>query len=102
MGNRPALRASATSGRPHHGPGGWATLPGDPSPHLLAEDAAFVRRRASQPVRERRPHAVGRLLDGEPAGRCRAFSELTIRTLLVNHRRLEREDLDEDFDVPAT
>ncbi len=29
-------------------------------------------------------------------------SELTIRTLLVNHRRLEREDLDEDFDVPAT
>ena len=26
-------------------------------------------------------------------------SELTIRTLLVNHRRLQREDLDEDFDV---
>ena len=28
-------------------------------------------------------------------------SELTIRTLLVNHRRLEREDLDEDFNVAA-
>ena len=28
-------------------------------------------------------------------------SELTIRTLLVNHRRLEREDLDEDFEVAA-
>jgi hypothetical protein len=28
-------------------------------------------------------------------------SELTIRTLLVNHRGLEREDLDEDFDVAA-
>jgi hypothetical protein len=28
-------------------------------------------------------------------------SEWTIRTLLVNHRRLEREDLDEDFDVAA-
>lgn len=26
-------------------------------------------------------------------------SELTIRTLLVNHRRLERDELDEDFDV---
>lgn len=26
-------------------------------------------------------------------------SELTIRTLLVNHRRLEREELDEEFDV---
>jgi len=25
-------------------------------------------------------------------------SELTIRTLLVNHRRLEREELDEEFD----
>lgn len=28
-------------------------------------------------------------------------SELTIRTLLVNHRRLEREDLDEDFEISA-
>jgi len=28
-------------------------------------------------------------------------SELTIRTLLVSHRRLQREDLDEDFDVAA-
>ncbi|MBF0375785.1 MAG: hypothetical protein HQL39_20550 [Alphaproteobacteria bacterium] len=28
-------------------------------------------------------------------------SELAIRTLLVNHRRLERDELDEDFDVAA-
>lgn len=28
-------------------------------------------------------------------------SELTIRTLLVNHRRLEREDLDEEGDIAA-
>jgi hypothetical protein len=28
-------------------------------------------------------------------------SELTIRTLLVNHHRLEREDFEEDFDVVA-
>ncbi len=28
-------------------------------------------------------------------------SPLTIRTLLVNHSRLEREELDRDFDVAA-
>ena len=28
-------------------------------------------------------------------------SEITIRTLLVNHNRLEREELDLDFDVMA-
>ncbi len=28
-------------------------------------------------------------------------SELTIRTSLVNHHRLEREELEEDFDVKA-
>jgi hypothetical protein len=28
-------------------------------------------------------------------------SEMTVRTLLVNHKRLERDDLDEDFEVAA-
>lgn len=28
-------------------------------------------------------------------------SDMTIRTLLVNHRRLEREELDGDFDIAA-
>jgi hypothetical protein len=47
--------------------------------------------------------AVDRMLDGDYSGEAQQdaaehfqVSELTIRTLLVNNRRLEREELDED------
>jgi hypothetical protein len=34
----------------------------------------------------------------EDVAECFQVSEWTIRTLLVNHHRLEREDLEVDFD----
>lgn len=52
--------------------------------------------------------AVDEMMDGDYSGEKQLdaahhfqVSELTIRTLLVNHRRIEREELDEEFDVAA-
>jgi len=52
--------------------------------------------------------AVDRMLAGDYSGEAQQdaaehfqVSELTIRTLLVNHRRLEREELDEDLTAAA-
>lgn len=52
--------------------------------------------------------AVEAMLDGDYSGEAQAdaaehfqVSDLTIRTLLVNHHRLEREELDEDLGAAA-
>lgn len=52
--------------------------------------------------------AVDAMLDGDYSGEAQAdvaehfqVSDLTVRTLLVNHHRLEREELDEDLGAAA-